>query len=83
MVYKVVRLTGTEADCRGPTLGPRSLVHGDRRTILDIEVPAGQVECLVAADSRAMSTGPAIEVSWHARSGGEVGASPEVIASNR
>jgi hypothetical protein len=82
LLYTVARRTGTQVDCDGPGIGSRSLIHGDRRTILDLDVSADQVACLQAVDSNAPRAGSPIEVSWHARSGNK-GAIAEVVASNR
>lgn len=82
LLYTVARRTGTELDCDGPEIGSPSVIRGDGRTILDLDVSADQVACLAAVDSHAPLPGSPIVASWHARSGNK-GAIAEVIASNR
>jgi len=82
LLYTVARRSGTQVDCDGPGIGSRSLIRGDRRTILELDVSADRVACLAAADPNLPLAGTPIEVSWHARSGNE-GAIAEVVASNR
>ena len=75
-------VTGAETDCLDPHPGRRILLHGDGRTILDFDVMADEVVCLAPSEETA-AAGRRLEVSWHARSGGQDGASAAVVASNR
>ena len=66
-LYTAVRHTGTDRDCTtaGPT-GQKAL-RTDRRNLVDVDIPDGQVVCLVPAESGRGFPAAGIEVSWHAR----------------
>ena len=70
-IYRVARLEGTPADCRqgaAPVWTESLRAPGVKRIVVDVEVPNGEVACLVVdRDAKAESGGRPVLVSWHAR----------------
>jgi hypothetical protein len=66
-LYTAARHDGTDADCRVAEGAKTSPLHQDRRTPVDVDIPDGQVVCLIAADPASGFPRAGIEVAWHAR----------------
>jgi hypothetical protein len=65
-LFSAVRHTGTDADCNGNGNG-RVLLREARRNAVDVDVPDGQVVCLMPAETEARTAARGVEVSWHLR----------------
>jgi hypothetical protein len=66
-LFSAVRRDGTDADCTIGGGAGQVLLRQDRRNPVDVDVPDGQVVCLVPAAAGTRSPARGVEVSWHLR----------------